>query len=139
MFAPFTDDTLAELDTAHDDIRKVRGETPPFKSWRPDYVPEVPWELVFRKPTVGEAESFEGRAHNERAKPSALRDFAKTLIVGVSLDGKQTICIDRRDAKDVRLAWDALRAKYPNVHISEGVQDALSSLSGQTSAEGGKD
>lgn len=139
-FVPFSQDTLRELDIAHEDIRVVRGETPPAKSWNPDFKPEHPWEAVFRKPTVGEAESFEGKAHNDRARPAALREFAKALVVGVSLNGKQTTCMDRKDQpsrREVVAAWDALRDRYPNAHVA--AQEDIFSLSGQARDEGGKD
>lgn len=140
MFLPFSNDQLEALDVAHEDIRHVKGETPPAKPWRTNYEPETPWAAVFRKPTTGEAESFEGKAHNERAAPGAMRDYAKALVVAVSLDGKHTVCLDRADPKskgEVRKAWDDLRAKYPAAHIA--AQADLLSLSGQARDEGGKD
>ena len=139
-FKPFDNETLAALEGAHEDIRVVRGETPPTKRWNPGAAPEPPWEAVFRKPTIGEAENFEGSAHKEAQRPGGVRNYAKALVVGVSIDGTQTVCMDRLDPKQraaVREAWDALRAKFPQAHIAS--QDDLLSLSGQTRDEGGKD
>lgn len=139
MFKPFDNDTLRALDAAHGDVRKVRGATPPAKSWNPD-APEPPWEAVFRRPTPGEGDTFEGAAHNDRAKPGALRNLAKAVVVAVSLDGKHTTCLDRNDRKarqEVWDAWDALRAKYSGAHMA--AQDDLMGLAGMSRDEEGKE
>lgn len=139
-FLPFDVDTLSRLDDAHGDIRIVTGAKPPAKSFKPDFKPEHPWQAVFCKPTVGESDNFEGAAHNDRAKPGALRNLAKAIVVGVSLDGKQTFCIDRNDrasVKQVRDAWETLRAKYPGAHMA--AQDDLMSLASMSADESGKE
>lgn len=138
-FVPFDNDTLAALDAAHGDIRVVRGETPPAKKWKPDELPEPPWEVVYRKPTQGEADAFEGSVHNERAKSAGLRNLAKATIVGVSVGGIVTTCADRSDAaavRKVRDAWDALREAHPSVHVASAGD--LMSLAGMSAEEEGK-
>lgn len=139
-FKPFDSATLAALDIAHSDIRVVRGKTPPAKSWIPDHAPEPPFEVVFRKPTTGEADAFEGAAHNDKAKAGALRNLAKATIVGVSFGGKTVTCSDRKDVaslKTVREAWDDLRVAFPSVHGA--ASEDLMEMSGQAKDEGGKD
>lgn len=138
-FLPFSDDQLEALNVAHDDIRVVRSETPPAKSWRPSWVPEPEWEVVFRKPVGGEFSFFERHANNENARDRALRLFAKTLIVGVSFGGKITICTNRLDNKqrtDIQNAWDALCEKCPGVHLAADAD--IQSLSGMAKEEAGK-
>lgn len=138
-FLPFTNETLAALDAAHGDIRVVRGATPPAKRWAPDFTPEPPWEAVFRQPTTGESDNFEGAAHNDRAKAGALRNLAKAIVVGVSLGGVQITCTDRNDRAQVdavRKAWDDLRAKFPGAHMA--AQDDLMALASMAKEEEGK-
>jgi hypothetical protein len=140
-FKPFDDETLQALEDAHKSIRVVRGETPPARRWVPNDEPEPPWEVVFREPTLGEVEMYEGRAHqNEKARAAMVRDHAKATVCAVSFDGAQTICMDRHDRKsvnDVRAAWDTLRAKYGAAHLA--AQDDLMSMMGSVKAESGKE
>lgn len=136
IFKPIPVDTLAALDVAHGDIRVVRGKTPPVKSWVPDHEPEPPYEVVFRKPTTGESDNFEGSAHNEKAKAGALRSLAKATIVAVSFGGKIVSSTNRKD-RAVLDAWDALRGMFPGVHAA--ASDDLMDLNGQAKDEGGKD
>lgn len=140
MFKPISDDVLVALDEAHNDIRVVKGATPPAKSYRPNVAPETPWQAVFRKPTQGESDAFEGAAHNDKAKPGALRNFAKALVCAVNLDGKVTMYTDRTDLKAVREtrdAWEALRARFGGAHMA--AQEDLMDLMGATKDEGGKE
>lgn len=139
MFKAFTDDELRALEAAHDEIRVVRGAAPPPRRWAAEDKPEPPWEAVFRKPMTGESDSFEGAAHNDKAKPGALRNFAKAVVVGVSLAGKTATCVDRKDLVSLRAtrdAWDALRAQYPGAHMA--AQDDLMGLAGMARDEEGK-
>lgn len=139
-FKPFSNETLASLDAAHGDIRVVRGVTPKPKPWQPNVTPEPPWEAVFRAPTTGESDNFEGAAHNEKARTGALRNLAKATVVGVSHGGVQTVCMDRKDAESVRKvrdAWDSLRGEFPGAHLA--AQDDMLELSGQTKEEAGKE
>lgn len=140
LFKPIDDETLMSLEAAHGDIRVVRGAAPPARRWHANDAPEPPWEAVFRKPTTGESDNFEGSAHRENAKAGALRNLAKAIVVAVSLDGKIVSYTDRGDAKAVREtreAWDALRAKFPGAHMA--AQDDLMSLAGMSAEEEGKD
>lgn len=139
-FKTFEPQTLAALDDAHGDIRLVSGKKPPVKAWKPEVTPETPWAAVFRKPVVGETDNFEGAAHNEKAKAGGLRNLAKALIVGVSLDGKITVCMDRNDRKqvnEVRAAWDELRAKHSGAHMA--AQEDIMELSDMSKDEEGKE
>lgn len=138
-FAPFTDDELEALDAAHTDIRVVRGATPEPKRWKPSEKPEPPWELVFRRPTSGEASFFERALHKD-TKDMALRNHAKATVVAVSIGGVKTMVLDANDAmkvKAVRAAFDALRDKYGLAHIA--ANDALMSLAGMIAEEEGKE
>jgi len=140
VFAPFDNDTLASLESAHGEIRVVRGEKPPAKRWRPDDMPETPWEAVFRKPTVGECDNFEGAAHQDKARAAALRNLAKATVVGVSRAGKQVLHVEPGDARSkqaVRDAWDALRNDYSGAHMA--AQKHLMSLAGMSDEEEGKE
>ncbi len=139
-FKPFSDDTLCELETAHNRIAVVRAAPPAPRRWVANDDPEPPWEAVFREPTVGEVEMYEGHAHHEKARAGMVRNHAKATVVGVSIDGKQTICLDRRDAKsvrEVRDAWDKLRERYGAAHLA--AQDDLQSLMGSVKDEAGKE
>lgn len=139
VFVPFTNDELAELDGAHEDIRVVTGAIPPPKRWKPEEKQEPPWEVVFRKAQGGEGDFFEGHAHSEQAKAKALRLHAKTLIVGVSVGGVKVVCLNRLDNKqkgDVQKAWDRLREKFPGVHMA--AQDEIMDLTGMGKEEAGK-
>jgi hypothetical protein len=140
-FKPFDDETLCALEDAHGAIAKVRGAAPPPRAWRANDEPEPPWEVVFRKPTLGEVEMYEGRAHqNEKARAAMVRDHAKATVVGVSLGGVQVVCMDRSDpksVKEVRDAWDRLRANHGAAHLA--AQDDLMLLMGSVKDEAGKD
>lgn len=140
MFLPFDNETLSALEASHGSIRVVRGATPPVKRWNPDATPEPPWEAVFREPTTGEGDNFEGAVHNDRTKAGALRNHAKATVVAVSHGGKHTICSDRRDKpaeKATREAWDDLRRTFPGAHMA--AQDDLMSLAGMAKDEEGKE
>lgn len=139
-FKPFDNETLVALEAAHGDIRVVRGAVPPPRRWHADDAPEPPWEAVFRKPTTGESDNFEGSAHRENAKAGALRNLAKAIVVAVSRGGKIVMYTDRGDAKAVREtreAWDALRADFPGAHMA--AQDDLMGLAGMSAEEEGKE
>jgi hypothetical protein len=139
-FVPFTTEVLQQLCDAHGDIRVVTGEKPPARHWDPSFVPEHPWQVVFRAPVgTGESDAFEGAAHNDKTKPGALRTFARTLVVGVSFRGEQTICTDRTDrasVNKVREAWDRLRDVCPGVHMAS--QNDIMSLANMSADETGK-
>lgn len=140
MFKPFADEQLRALEEAHEEIRVVRGAVPPQRRWIVDDKPEPPWEAVFRKPVTGESDRFEGDAHNDKARAGGLRNLAKAIVVGVSFEGKITICGDRKDlvaVRAVRDAWDELRAKFPGAHMA--AQDDIMSLAGMAREEEGKD
>lgn len=140
MFLPFDNETLSALEASHGSIRVVRGATPPVKRWNPDAIPEPPWEAVFRKPTTGEGDAFEGAVHRDDTKAGALRNFAKAVVVAVSLDGKIVVCLDRKDKmseRAAREAWDGLRASYSGAHMA--AQDDLMSLAGMAKDEEGKE
>lgn len=139
-FRPFSDEQLAALEQAHGEIRVCRGAVPPPRRWVANDSPEPPWEAVFRKPTMGESDNFEGSAHREQAKAAALRNLAKAIVVGVSVGGKVITYEDRSDAKavrDVRDAWDNLRRDFPGAHMA--AQEDLMSLAGMAAEEAGKD
>lgn len=138
-FKPFSDEQLIALEAAHGRIAVVRGAPPPAPRWRPAE-PEPPYEVVFRAPTVGEAEAYEGHAHHEKARAAMVRDHAKATIVAVSIDGAHVICDDRKNlpsVKEVRAAWDKLREKYPGAHLAS--QDDLQALMGSVKDEMGKE
>ena len=96
---------------------------------------------MFRRPTIGEVENFEGAANNERARASASRNLAKAIVVAVSLDGKHTVQKDPSDAPGkvaVREAWEQCRAKHGGaIHIRAMAK--IQQLTGQTEEETGKD
>ncbi len=94
---------------------------------------------MFRKPTGGECDHFEGSAHNDKAKPGALRNLAKAIVVGVSFGGKVVTVADRKDivaVKAAREAWDSLREAYPGAHMA--AQEDLMALAGMAADDGGK-
>jgi hypothetical protein len=137
VFAPFSDDTLCALEEAHGRVAVVRAAAPAKRRWVPNDTPEPPWEAVFREPTVGEAEAYEGHAHHEKARAGMVRNHAKATVVGVSIGGKQTVCMDRADTasvKAVREAWDRLRDRYGAAHLA--AQDDLMALMGSVREEG---
>lgn len=138
IFAPFTDDELEALNTAHGDIRVVRGATPEPKRWRPAERPEPPWEVVYRSPNSGESGFFERALHKD-SKDMAMRNHAKATVVGVSIDGKKTLALDGNpmNVKATRAAFDALREKHGLAHVA--ASDALMSLAGMVAEEEGKE
>jgi hypothetical protein len=139
-FKPFDDATLQSLEEAHGRIAVVRGAAPSPRRWVANDEPEPPWEVVFREPTMGEVEVYEGHAHHEKARAAMVRNHAKATIVGVSLDGAQTVCMDRKDTasvRGVREAWDKLRAKYGAAHLA--AQDDLMELMGSVKEDAGKE
>lgn len=140
VFRPFSGEELAALEASHGEIRVVRGALPPARSWVPDDKPEPPWEAVFRKPTTGESDNFEGAVAKDATKAAALRNLSKAVIVGVSVGGKIATCSDRKDLPSVRAvrdAWDRLRETHPGVHMA--AQEDLMSLMGMARDEGGKE
>lgn len=139
-FRPFDDATLAALEEAHGRIMPVRAATPPPRRWVTNDEPEPPWEVVFREPTMGEAEAYEGHAHHERARAGMVRNHCKATVVAVSFGGVQTVCMDRNDraaVTEVRNAWDRLRAKFGGAHLA--CQDAISALMGSVQDDMGKE
>jgi hypothetical protein len=141
-FLPFSDEQLQELANKFPRIAVTRGKAPPRPRWakpgEPD--PEPPWEVVFRAPTSGESDAFEGAANDDRQKPAALRTLAKATVIGVSYRGIQAIHDGERKGKaekEVRSAWDKLRDDYPAAHIA--AQEDLQQLLGSQREEMGKD
>lgn len=138
MFAPFSDEQLQDLEARYGRIAVVTGAMPKRqKHHKVD--PEPPWSLVFRSPTEGESDAFEGAANNERSKPGAVRELARKLVVGVSHKGVITIHDGDRGrlSKAVGDAWSALRKDYPGVHIAG--QDKIQNLMGMEAEEEGKE
>jgi hypothetical protein len=138
-FLTFDDATLQALDAAHGEIRVVRGKKPPAKKWDSSFVPDYPWEAVFRVPTMGESDTFEGTAHNDKARSGGLRNLAKAIVVGVSYGGQRTVCTDRADKaseRAVREAWESLRKEFPGAHMA--AQDDIMSLASMAADEEGK-
>lgn len=141
-FLPFSDEQLAELEEAHRKIEVVRGAPPPPRRWVPNDDPEPPWEAVFRIPTAGEFEFFEQHmAGDQKSKAAAVRSHAKATVVAVSINGKQTVCLNSRDTvsvREVRRAWDGLReAGNGGAHMA--AQDSIMSLASMGRDEVGKD
>jgi hypothetical protein len=141
VFLPFSDEELQDLDAKFGDIRRVTGKTPPAKPWAKAGAadPEPPYQVVFRKPEPAETDAYEGAAHNEEARKGALRTLARSIVVGVSLDGKHTLHDgERRGAseKAVREAWDALRKRSPLAHLA--CQEALTELCGAAAEASGE-
>ncbi len=139
---PFSDEQLQALDATFGDIRLVTAETPAVKPWAAKDAPAPcpPWQAVFRKPTRGEGEAFEGAANREDTRAGAMRNFAKAVVVAVSFGGKQTIATEAGKAgqKDVREVWEEeIRKNYPLAHIA--AKDDLQSLLGQEQAKAEKD
>ncbi len=140
-FVPFTDEQLRVLDATFGDIRLVTAETPTAKPWaaKDAPAPSAPWQAVFKRPTLGEGESFEGAANNEGTRAAAMRNFAKATVVAVSFGGEQTIATEagKPGQDDVRKAWDKVRKYYPLAHIA--AKDDLQSLLGQEQTKAEKD
>ncbi len=143
---PFSDEQLQALDAAFGDVRIVAGKIPDTKPWAakpakdaPSGVALPPWQAVFRKPTLGEGEAFEGAANHEGTRAAAMRNLAKATVVGVSFGGEQTIAAEagKSGQKDVRDAWDRIRKDYPLAHIA--AKDELQSLLGQEQEQAEKD
>ncbi len=139
--AQFTDEQMQTLDVTFGDVRLVTAKTPEPKRWAPKDAPapSPPWQAVFRRPTLGEGEAFEGAANKEQARAGAMRDLAKATIVAVSFGGEQVTAAEagRKGQGDVRAAWDRLRQAHPLAHIA--AKDAIQELLGQEQAEAEKD
>lgn len=141
VFVPFTDEQMAELESAHGRISpRVLPALDPPRTWVPNDVPEPHWCAVFREPTTGEVEFFERHAHGT-SKDAALRNLAKATIVAVSFQGKHTVCLDRNDRASVdavRAAWDqGIRKRFGGAHLA--AQDDLMLLAGMSRDETGKE
>lgn len=138
MFAPFSDEQLTDLESRFGRIAVV---TAPKPKRQPHHKtdPETPWQLVFRAPTQGESDAFEGAANNERLKPGALRELARKTVVGVSHRGAITLHDGERGrlSKAMSEAWDRLRQEYPGAHIA--AQSDLMALNGAEADETGKE
>ncbi len=144
MFAPFSDEQLEKLETMFGAgrIRVVRGVTPAPSRWAKKEAPppEPPWEVVFRAPNEGESNAFEGGAHDPKGKTAALRILARATVIGVSHNGVITLHDgDQRgkQEKEVRAAWDGLRAVYPAVHMAS--QGEIQELMGGAAESLGKE
>lgn len=138
-FLPFTDEQLQALEEKFSRIDKCRGETPARRSWH-KADPEPPWEVVFRAPTMGECDKFEGDANNERAQAGSARNLSRAIVVGVSYKGKILMHDGQRQGaaeKAVREGWDALRQDYPAVHMA--CAETIKALMGGVIATEGKE
>jgi hypothetical protein len=137
-FVPFTNDQLIELETRYDRVEVVTAPAP--KRQRHHVAdPEIPWSVVYRSPTMGESDAFEGAANNERMKPGALRELARKIVVGVSHRGTVTLHDGERGkrSKAMEDAWERLRGDFPAVHLAG--QGAIMSLMGGEAEEAGKE
>lgn len=140
-FAPFTDAELCEIEDRFGRVEVVTGAPPPARKWRPDDVPECPWQAVFRAPTPGEGNRFEAAANSATPGPMAegVRNIASDTIVALSRLGTKTIAnATGPGQKAVREAWAHLRdvEGYPGAHLA--AQTAIMSLHGMTAADAGK-
>lgn len=141
-FSPFSDEQLQALATLFPRIAVVTGKTLARPRWaKPGApAPEPPWEVVFRAPTTGECDAFEGAATSDAQKPGALRTISRACVVAVSHNGVQTVHDGEpkgKGEKAVRAAWDKLRGDYPGVHLA--TQNELMTLMGAERDEQGKD
>lgn len=137
-FVPFTDEQLQELEARHGRITVVTAATPKRQRFHKiDPVP--PWQVVYRAPTMGECDAFEGAANNEKAKPGALRELARKTAVGISCHGFVTLHDGEphHPLKAMNDAWAALRKDYPAVHLAS--QGAIQELMGGEAEEAGKE
>lgn len=137
-FVPFTDEQLQDLENRFGRIEKVTAPKPERKSYHKTD-PEIPWEVVYRAPTMGECDKFEGDANNERSKPAALRELARKMVVAISHKGTVTIHDGERGrrSKAIDDAWEKLRSDYPGVHLAGQVK--IMALMGGEAEEGGKE
>ena len=137
MFAPFSDDQLADLESRYGRIAVVTGATPKRQPHHKSD-PEPPWSVVYRAPTMGECDAFEGAANNERSKPGAFRELARKIVVGISHKGVIVLHDGERGRMSPRIkdAWETLRNDYPAVHLA--AQSPIQELMGLEASDEGK-
>lgn len=138
MFTPFTNEQLQDLEDRFGRIAVVTGAKPKRQPHHKTD-PEIPWQAVFRAPTQGESDAFEGAANNERAKPGALRELARKTVVAISHKGVITIHDGERGrlSKVLGDAWEKLRQDFGGIHIA--AQGDLMALNGAEADESGKE
>lgn len=98
-----TDEALAELETKHKRIARVRGKANADGSH--------PWEIVIRKPTRAEYKRFRSHVSNENTKADATELLVRAVVVFPTPD-----------------AFDALLEEWPA--IPEAASEALLRLMG---------
>ncbi len=138
MYKPFADEQLQEMDAQFGAIH-VYTPTPkarPRWAAASDAPLEPAFQLVFRACIGAEWDNIMGQANDAKAKARAPKNLAMATIVGVSVDGAQTVHTPGTPASDPkaraapREALAALMARPGNVGIGEAVADALAELNG---------
>lgn len=137
-FVPFSVEQLLDLEGRFGRIAVVTAAQPKKLAHHVE-PPPIPWQLVFRAPTQGESDAFEGAANNERSKAGALRELARKTVVAISHRGAVTIHDGERGklSKVLGEAWERLRQDFPGVHIA--AQSDLMALNGAEADESGKE
>lgn len=141
-FVPFADEQLQELEGRFRRIAVVRAKAPARSRWaKPtDPDPEPPWEAVFRAPTPGESDAFEGATTDESKRAGALRTLGRQIVVALSYGGKQVVHDGEKRSKaetELRALWDRVRADGYSPHIA--AQNDFMTLMGAQREEEGKD
>jgi hypothetical protein len=123
-----TNEQLYELETLFGRICRVAGKTRPRSPWAPPLPPlaagaspppvEPPYEVVYRKPTPGEYETFRSGANNETRRAKAQELLARATIIAVVV-GSSCVIHDGQlrgpVEKTVREAFDKLLIDYPGI------------------------
>jgi len=141
-----TNEQLYELETGFGRICRVAGKIRPRSSWAPPLPalapgaapepPSPPYEVVFRKPTPGEYETFRAGANNDVRKAKAQELLARATIVAVVVGSKVTLHDGQlRSAaeKAVREDFDRLLVDYPG--IPEAAAGDIGELAGLAKEE----
>lgn len=149
----FSDDQLWQLEERFERIHYHAGQIRPRSPWAPPLPKDapklrVPYEVVFRKPTPAEAQTFRKQATDDAQKHKAQEVLARATVIAVAVApadrSKPPVFTFSEDSPDPRVAakapreaFDRLLVDYPL--IGEAVAGDLGELAGATRDEQEKD